>query len=344
MLFGNKSNSSYDTSSDLEEKERQEKLKHTEEVKEEYKKFYDQYSAIVGTVVSVDGKPFDTKEKYKFYLNDDNFVFVKIPPYFSYANDISVYETALNEKPIVLPQDKFECTLVQQHGEIVRSDKYIGVENYTIQPIVVCFQNKEDSNHKIVVTTANDIKNLAPTISFYVQTGLRNYYNILQIPYTEVFTISVQHGNGYIRDGEHQMWRDNNCLVLVNRYQGHIETARIPISDILYYKLEGELRYEQQISGGGGMGINYGGALIGGLLFGGAGATIGSRKNEEIKSIQSSTVSHDSRIIILAVTYESAVYQVGFSINNELAFDWLIPEKQYDFVINQRREMYLRQQ
>lgn len=34
------------------------------------------------------------------------------------------------------------------------------------------------------------------------------------------------------------------------------------------------------------------------------------------------------------------IYQVGFDINSELAFDWLIPEKQYDYVIQKRREQY----
>ncbi|MFR5151161.1 MAG: hypothetical protein ACLTER_17910 [Ruminococcus sp.] len=59
--------------------------------------------------------------------------------------------------------------------------------------------------------------------------------------------------------------------------------VELEVGDILYYKSEGALRYEQQLSGGGGMGINYGSAVIGGLLFGQAGAMIGSRRKEEVK-------------------------------------------------------------
>ena len=81
------------------------------------------------------------------------------------------------------------------------------------------------------------------------------------------------------------------------------------------------------------MGINYGSAILGGLLFGQAGAVIGSRQNEEVKNIESRTIEHDTRLITLAIKVDGNSYQIGFDINSELAFDWLIPEKQYDYVI-----------
>ena len=80
--------------------------------------------------------------------------------------------------------------------------------------------------------------------------------------------------------------------------------------------------------------------VIGGLLFGQAGAMIGSRRKEEVKEIESRTIAHDTRVISVAFRKNGRIYQVGFDINSELAFDWLIPEKQYDYVIQKRREQY----
>lgn len=69
--------------------------------------------------------------------------------------------------------------------------------------------------------------------------------------------------------------------------------SSIPIKDIKFYAMEGELSYSTRTSGGG---VNVKGAVGGGLLFGDAGAIIGSRAGTEIRS---ETLTHDNRSIII---------------------------------------------
>ena len=94
------------------------------------------------------------------------------------------------------------------------------------------------------------------------------------------------------------------------------------------------------ISGGGGNETSYGGAIVGGLLFGAAGAIIGSQKNEEKISVSSTTVEKDTRIVVLVIKVDTTVYQIACEQTAEGIFDWIIPDKQYNYVIQKRREMY----
>lgn len=172
----------------------------------------------------------------------------------------------------------------------------------------------------------------------------RNFFNVIDIP-EENFNVKVINGDKFLGNYKYIIMRKNDSLILTRAstsgWDGrYVTIVEINIKDVLYYKAEGALRYEQQLSGGGGMGINYGSAILGGLLFGQAGAVIGSRQNEEVKNIESRTIEHDTRLITLAIKVDGNSYQIGFDINSELAFDWLIPEKQYDYVIQKRREQY----
>jgi hypothetical protein len=182
---------------------------------------------------------------------------------------------------------------------------------------------------------------------FFQGMEIKNYYNIIDMP-ADSFPVKVENGMGYFANNVYHMMRKDNSLIFardaITKYytstSGYVCILEVPLEEILYYKCEGSLRYEQQISGGGGMGINYGGAVIGGLLFGSAGATIGSRKNEEIQKVESKTITHDTRIVMLVMRKKDMIYKISFDINAECAFDWLIPDKQYDYVIQKRREMY----
>lgn len=117
--------------------------------------------------------------------------------------------------------------------------------------------------------------------------------------------------------------------------------TEIPIDKVIYYKEEGSLRYEQEISGGGGMGINYTSAVIGGLLFGTAGAIIGSRNGQEIREIKSETREIDTRIVILKIYDQyNNISNFVFNCNTVNAFEWYIPEKEYAYIINKRRNNY----
>jgi len=117
--------------------------------------------------------------------------------------------------------------------------------------------------------------------------------------------------------------------------------TEIPIDKVIYYKEEGSLRYEQEISGGGGMGISYTSAVIGGLLFGTAGAIIGSRNGQEIREIKSETREIDTRIVILKMYDQyNNISNFVFDCNAVNAFEWYISEKEYAYIIDRRRNSY----
>ena len=67
---------------------------------------------------------------------------------------------------------------------------------------------------------------------------------------------------------------------------------------------------------------------------------IGSRKNETPVSISSTTVKHDTRIVALSVKRGIRSYNISFPVETEGTFDWLIPEKQYEYVISERRQAF----
>ena len=67
----------------------------------------------------------------------------------------------------------------------------------------------------------------------------------------------------------------------------------LPVSDIVMFKIEGNKQFVTETSGGG---ANLQGAVLGGLLFGGAAAIVGSQVGTEIKS---TTKEMDNRIISL---------------------------------------------
>lgn len=111
-----------------------------------------------------------------------------------------------------------------------------------------------------------------------------------------------------------------------------ITTINIPLDEIEYFTQDGELYREQVISGGGGGGSSLGGAILGGLIAGEAGAVVGSRKQTE--AIKSETITHDTRHTILKLKSRSIEMDTNaFEVLNEL-----IPEKEYSIVQELRKQ------
>lgn len=77
----------------------------------------------------------------------------------------------------------------------------------------------------------------------------------------------------------------------VNKPGSIVIDREIPINDIIYFEEKGSISYTSHTYGGGSSAT---GAMIGGVLAGDAGAVVGSRK-----SIQTSTIEHDTRETIL---------------------------------------------
>ena len=124
----------------------------------------------------------------------------------------------------------------------------------------------------------------------------------------------------------------SNIDILDNLYRRVV----IPFSDIEYYQIGGEYYRENKISGGGGGGSDIRGAIIGGVVAGGVGAVIGSRK--ETDSIKSKLVTHDTRETVLCYYKNGNRRSIVFEYENYQVFEDLIPEKNYDIVTETKRK------
>lgn len=103
----------------------------------------------------------------------------------------------------------------------------------------------------------------------------------------------------------------------------------IPIDQVAYFFKEGDAQYTTKVSGGGGGGSSLTGALVGGLIAGGTGAIIGSRKkNEEIKSTV--VTAHNDRKVVIRYNENGSVKILSREDKEFEIYDYLlkkIPEK-----------------
>lgn len=331
------------------------------QLKEKAESKMDELSKLSGIIVSLEGQGFSKNDKFIFNVDDENYIFTKyyertdciLPSVHlspedeieSYKQIILKYKEILEIQPFYLKKDEFSSNEVPLNTQMQKSETYIGETEHSVGNIKFSLISNANSNNGIVITITDLKQDLSVLDSLKQTLHFKNFYNILDIP-EDSFQVTIINGNNFCREDTYHAFREHNQLILVcvrvDNYYGKdkIIIIQIEVDNILYYKSEGSVRYEQQISGGGGMGINYGSAILGGLLFGEAGAIIGSRRNEEISEIESKTIKYDDRIVTLVVKKDGQIFQIGFHVNNELAFDWLIPERQYDYVIQKRREKY----
>lgn len=107
----------------------------------------------------------------------------------------------------------------------------------------------------------------------------------------------------------------------------------IPLDDIIYFQEKGDLNYSTSVSGGGSKGVSYSGAIIGGLLFGPAGAVIGGMRGNKIEAITSKAIKHDDRYVIIRYRDNS-----GKTVEQKApygyydVFNSIIPEKEYSYL------------
>ena len=115
------------------------------------------------------------------------------------------------------------------------------------------------------------------------------------------------------------------------------KVRKIPLIDIVYFRKQGDIQYTTEISGGEGHGggVNMGGAVAGGMLFGAAGAIVGAQIGTEtvVNPIESKTIKHDTReTIFLYKDKNKDIITIQWPI---FYFDLLmkvIPEKEYDYL------------
>lgn len=104
------------------------------------------------------------------------------------------------------------------------------------------------------------------------------------------------------------------------------DTKFISYEDIDFFSLKGSLRHELSVSGGG---LNLDGALLGGFLFGGVGALLGSKVGTEISS---NTKTIDDRFVFIRSKKltKDIVIAIGDDIDEILiGLREAIPEKEY---------------
>ena len=113
---------------------------------------------------------------------------------------------------------------------------------------------------------------------------------------------------------------------------------RYPLDRIKHFKMVGSIGYSSDVhgGGGGGGGANLGGAIYGGLLFGTAGAIVGSQIVTEIHidEIKTDVTRHDDRNV--EFFYENETGKTVSVIFDSSAYDCLmalIPEKAFDSVV-----------
>jgi len=105
---------------------------------------------------------------------------------------------------------------------------------------------------------------------------------------------------------------------------------QIPLEVVEFFTSSGELYRENKITGGGGGGTDIGGAIIGGIIAGEAGAIIGSRM--ESNEIESKLITHDTRETILNYFVNGNRKTMTYKHENYQIFDDLIPNKSFNIV------------
>ncbi len=290
-------------------------------------------------VVVYPGDKFDIKNEYMFLIEDDAYRFV---PYYGHMHiSDNELEQAAGREEICLRISDTRCSLLDGCDPTPEeTDKNNGVlerkfGESKVRLQFTCVDGQE------YIFTVNALREVSKFPDFFMGIGVKNFYNTIDLA-PDSLPVEVYDGAGLLSNNQFVVMRQRNELVFArfDRRNNSVYIASLPVEDILFFKDEGSLHYEQQISGGGGGGVNYKGAVIGGLLFGGAGAIIGSQHGTEANEISSKTVSHDTRRIVLQILRQGNIFSISTSVDSEMAFNWFIPEKEYSYVIGKRRAYF----
>ncbi len=120
--------------------------------------------------------------------------------------------------------------------------------------------------------------------------------------------------------------KDEDCLdysEFENAFYGGLPLFTINLNDILFYNMEGDFYIKSDITGEGG-GTDYAKAIVGGYLFGTAGAIVASRKEHKIETV---TTEVDKRETILCYQFDEKVNVAKFDRNAFNSFKKLFPDK-----------------
>lgn len=129
------------------------------------------------------------------------------------------------------------------------------------------------------------------------------------------------------------IWKDDKYLNICD--DDWRNGIKIKLDQIKYYRIIGDKYVTTDVSGGGGGGTSLAGAIVGGVIAGGAGAVVGSRKS--VESIQSKSTVHDNRTVYIYSKDQTRILKFSFGIYQQLLE--LLPEKEYEIVINTAQQV-----
>ncbi|GLC32178.1 SHOCT domain-containing protein [Clostridium omnivorum] len=139
--------------------------------------------------------------------------------------------------------------------------------------------------------------------------------------------------NYFIKESQYYIWREaNNIKLALNPINvinlatevGQGKVMMFPIDKIQYYSIVGDAYTETNVKGGG---SSLTGAVVGGVIAGGAGAVIGSRKE-----IKTETNRVDNRKTIITYSDNGTTRNIFFAPDAYETLLQLIPEKDINFI------------
>jgi hypothetical protein len=129
---------------------------------------------------------------------------------------------------------------------------------------------------------------------------------------------------------------DKYGSILHSQLNSYFMIERIKLDNIECFYPNGELYREHVLSGGGGGGSSISGAIVGGVLFGGVGAIVGSRNKSN--PIKSELITHDSREVIFTYYQDNQFKELILKHNDYKTLFELIPEKSYEVICEVRKQ------
>lgn len=234
-----------------------------------------------------------------------------------------------------IPASQISVTLEEVGFSALPKQQYPLITRFAVQPFTLRLEFADADLSQagpIKIQISNQPASIQFLNRYFPQLHLLSFYNILEERQENVYSISSVDGFGLLPNISFQVWREDDELVLFHFDRGSSRNffflGRLPLDIIEYYRIEGDLSYENKISGGGGGGSDYGKAVVGGLLFGVTGAIIASRN--EINEIQSQRIEHDYRVTVMSIFAENQRRRIIFTREVADTFHMLIPEKDYD--------------
>ncbi len=259
-------------------------------------------------------------------------------------NDIMPYQKTLQTEDIVLPKTSYSIVLPEDNIIVKELNEF--EQTWHLSDIHIEFVSAEQK-YSFYFTGASQQTDVL--LRFAQSNIILDFKKLASFIPKDVQLVRIIEGssikNSTENTGDFIFWRDDNVVYMVKEIrkfnERYLAVIQIPVSQILYYKEEGILRYEQQVYGGGSLDVNYTGALVGALLLGSTGALIGSRIGTGTNPIESKTIEVDSRIVYLLVsTKEGNTKTIAFSPEASTAMEWFLPEKEYSYVIKKRRAYF----